>query len=411
MRGLRRKRTRDAQKDHSVKNERLIDPKKRSWLVFHRGHACVVVRSVSVSRMTRPRTRARTSHVRAFAMEYFPSHAGGDRAVFAGKTLVLPAVGHGNVGQLAVDLMIQTLVVDRLVSGKSRLGCLDHPSVLPCVGTEPFAPIGGNRGTTNGGNPVPTPGPTNGAGPDRSCRDPGRSLATALELHGDETALPGVVFLQLRGDVVSGGSNRFAIDLADFIETCAFSKVVILASLPSTAQNGSFETIGDTRFRHARVVEKTSEVSDTSNRGETIGATFAFATDEDLRWTHLGACNIEPDSVPTDAPDKFSLPPWSLLRALARVSSSRKNTQGEKIAPALDVSCLVAVCSEGDNSDDAARAAETTSLFLEIQGARSHDVQEESFGRSGPLLRETWSVPSSWRGAYGRGAAKRAMFA
>ena len=272
-------------------------------------------------------------------MEYFPSHAGGDRAAFAGKTLVLPAVGHGNVGQLAVDLMIQTLVVDRLApgaSGASRLG------------------------------------------------------------------LPGVVFLQQRGDVVCGGSNRFAIDLADFIETCKFGKVVILASLPSTAQNGSKETIGDTRFRHARVVE--------TSGGEMTGATFAFATDEDLRWTHLGACNIEPDSVPTDAPDKFSLPPWSLLRALAKVSSSRKNTQGEKIAP-VDVSCLVAVCSEGDNSDDAARAAETTSLFLEIQGARSHDVQEESFGRSGPLLRETWSVPSSWRGAYGRGAAARAMFA
>jgi hypothetical protein len=140
------------------------------------------------------------------------------------------------------------------------------------------------------------------------------------------------------------------------------------------------------------------------------GFTFAFATDEDLRWTHLGACTIEPDSVPTDAPDKFSLPPWSLLRALAKVSS-RKNTQGEKIALSLDVSCLVAVCSEGDNSDDAARAAETTSLFLEIQGARSHGVQEGLLRRSGPLLRETWSVPSSWRGAYGRGAAKRAMFA
>ena len=337
-------------------------------------------------------------------MEYFPSHAGGDRAAFAGKTLVLPAVGHGNVGQLAVDLMIQTLVVDRLASGKSRLGCLDHPSVLPCVGTDAFAPIGGNRGTREQrGAPVPTPGPTNGAGPHRSCRDPSGSLTTALELHGDETALPGVVFLQLRGDVVSGKSNRFAIDLADFIETCKFGKVVVIASLPSTAQNGSGETIGDTRFRHARVVE--------TSGGEMIEATFAFATDEDLRWTHLGACTIEPDSVPTDAPDKFSLPPWSLLRALAKVSSSRKNTQGEKIALSLDVSCLVAVCSEGDNSDDAARAAETTSLFLEIQGARSHGVQEGLLRRSGPLLRETWSVPSSWRGAYGRGAAARAMFA
>ena len=155
-------------------------------------------------------------------MEYFPSHAGGDRAAF-GKTLVVPAVGHGNVGQLAVDLMIQTLVVDRLApgaSGASRLGCLDHPSVMPCVGTDAFAPIAGGfpraRATDEGGS--------------RS-----KVLATALELHGDER-------LVRRG--VSAAARRrlcrcflkFANDLASFIESCAFAEVVVLASLPSTAQ-------------------------------------------------------------------------------------------------------------------------------------------------------------------------------
>ena len=176
------------------------------------------------------------------AMEYFPSHAGGDRAAFKGKTLVVPAVGHGNVGQLAVDLMIQTLVVDRLApgaSGASRLGCLDHPSVMPCVGTDAFAPIGGGfpraRATDEGGS--------------RS-----KVLATALELHGDERVCPGAVFLQLRGDVSVGASKKFANDLASFIESCAFAEVVIAASLPSTAQGAASETVGDTRFRHARGV-------------------------------------------------------------------------------------------------------------------------------------------------------------
>ena len=67
---------------------------EKKALVCHRGHACVVVRTVSVSRMTRPQTRARTTHVRAFAMEYFPSHAGGDRAAY-------PAAFHG--AALALD--------------------------------------------------------------------------------------------------------------------------------------------------------------------------------------------------------------------------------------------------------------------------------------------------------------------
>jgi proteasome assembly chaperone 2 len=316
--------------------------------------------------MTRPQTRARTTHVRAFAMEYFPSHAGGDRAAFAGKTLVLPAVGHGNVGQLAVDLMIQTLVVDRLASGQSRLGCLDHPSVLPCVGTDAFAPIGGGspraRATDEGGSQS-------------------KVLATALELHGDERVCPGAVFLQLRGDVCVGASKKFANDLASFIESCAFAEVVIAASLPSTAQGAASETVGGTWFRHARGFFSAKE-------------TFELATDD--RWSRADVPPIEPDSIPGPGPDKKQnaatslLPPWSLLRAVTRVSPKR------------DASCLVAVCSEGDNSDDAARAASTLVRFLGISAAGGDALQPER-----PKLRDGWSVPSSWLGAYGRRAASR----
>ena len=299
-------------------------------------------------------------------MEYFPSHAGGDRAAFKGKTLVVPAVGHGNVGQLAVDLMIQTLVVDRLApgaSGASRLGCLDHPSVMPCVGTDAFAPIGGGfpraRATDEGGS--------------RS-----NVLATALELHGDERVCPGAVFLQLRGDVSVGASKKFANDLASFIESCAFAEVVIAASLPSTAQGAASETVGDTRFRHARGVFSAKE-------------TFELVTDD--RWSRADVPPIEPDSIPADKSAATSLlPPWSLLRAIVRVSSK------------LDASCLVAVCSEGDNSDDAARAASTLVRFLGISAA---DASADALQPERPKLRDGWSVPSSWLGAYGRRAASR----
>ena len=306
-------------------------------------------------------------------MEYFPSHAGGDRAAFKGKTLVVPAVGHGNVGQLAVDLMIQTLVVDRLApgaSGASRLGCLDHPSVMPCVGTDAFAPIGGGdvgqrraRATDEGG----------------SQGQKSKVLATALELHGDERVCPGAVFLQLRGDVSVGASKKFANDLASFIESCAFAEVVIAASLPSTAQGAAAETVGDTRFRHARFGAK-----------ETAKETFELATDD--RWSRVDVPPIEPDSIPADKSAATSLlPPWSLLRAVTRVSPKR------------DASCLVAVCSEGDNSDDAARAASALVRFLGISTAEDEDALQPER----PKLRDGWSVPSSWLGAYGRRAASR----
>ena len=305
-------------------------------------------------------------------MEYFPSHAGGDRAAFKGKTLVVPAVGHGNVGQLAVDLMIQTLVVDRLApgaSGASRLGCLDHPSVMPCVGTDAFAPIGGGDvGQRRAG--------ATDEGGSQSFQK--KVLATALELHGDERVCPGAVFLQLRCDVSVGASKKFANDLASFIESCAFAEVVIAASLPSTAQGAAAETVGDTRFRHARFF------SDGDAK-----ETFELATDD--RWSRVDVPPIEPDSIPSHKTS--SLPPWSLLRAVTRVS------------PNLDASCLVAVCSEGDNSDDAARAASALVRFLGISTAEDEDaLQPERFLKK--KLRDGWSVPSSWLGAYGRRAAE-----
>ena len=201
-------------------------------------------------------------------------------------------------------------------------------------------------------------------------------MTTALELHGDERVCPGAVFLQLRGDVSVGASKKFANDLASFIESCAFAEVVIAASLPSTAQGAASETVGGTRFRHARGFFSAKE-------------TFELATDD--RWSRVDVPPIEPDSIPSH---KTSLlPPWSLLRAVTRVSPKR------------DASCLVAVCSEGDNSDDAARAASALVRFLGISTAEDEDaLQPERFLKK--KLRDGWSVPSSWLGAYGRRAAE-----
>ncbi|GKD55046.1 proteasome assembly chaperone 2 [Tanacetum coccineum] len=42
-----------------------------------------------------------------------------------------PALSIGNVGQLAVDLLIA-------YSKAERIGCLDDPNVLPCVGNDAY---------------------------------------------------------------------------------------------------------------------------------------------------------------------------------------------------------------------------------------------------------------------------------
>jgi len=45
-----------------------------------------------------------------------------------------PALSIGNVGQLVADLLISSM-------GSERVGYLDDPNVLPCVGNDAYAPF------------------------------------------------------------------------------------------------------------------------------------------------------------------------------------------------------------------------------------------------------------------------------
>lgn len=45
-----------------------------------------------------------------------------------------PALSIGNVGQLAVDLLVSS-------TGAERVGYLDDPNLLPCVGNDAYGPL------------------------------------------------------------------------------------------------------------------------------------------------------------------------------------------------------------------------------------------------------------------------------
>ncbi|KAJ0076765.1 hypothetical protein Patl1_36292 [Pistacia atlantica] len=49
------------------------------------------------------------------------------------SNLILPALSIGNVGQLAVDLLVSS-------TGADTIGYLDDPFVLPCVGNDAYRP-------------------------------------------------------------------------------------------------------------------------------------------------------------------------------------------------------------------------------------------------------------------------------
>ncbi|KAL6183199.1 hypothetical protein ACLB2K_044610 [Fragaria x ananassa] len=65
-------------------------------------------------------------------MEFIPEQ--GTHSHADSSTLILPALSIGNVGQLAVDLLVASSKAD-------RVGFLDSPYVLPCVGNDAYGPV------------------------------------------------------------------------------------------------------------------------------------------------------------------------------------------------------------------------------------------------------------------------------
>lgn len=160
-------------------------------------------------------------------MEYFPSQgpAGAREESFAGCTLVVAAVGAGNVGQLAADLLVSTLTLP-------RCGALEDPNVLPCVGNAPYTHVPG--------------------------------VALSLELYGEPNK--GLIVLQQRAPAVTGTQRIFARNLAEWVKNCAFKEVVILVGLSAqwrTAQRVGYglqlcylaSAAGSDEGTHPRCVE------------------------------------------------------------------------------------------------------------------------------------------------------------
>ncbi|KAJ3561830.1 hypothetical protein NP233_g9959 [Leucocoprinus birnbaumii] len=107
----------------------------------------------------------------------------------AGKTLIIPVVSTANVSQLAADLIIATLMLE-------RVGVVD-PSY--------FIPILGGR------------------------EDNAPGVTTALELYGNPDI--GVITLQQRSPVLKSRKEDFVAALLDFIKSSKFACVLFLSGV------------------------------------------------------------------------------------------------------------------------------------------------------------------------------------
>ncbi|XP_049533940.1 proteasome assembly chaperone 2 [Anopheles darlingi] len=111
---------------------------------------------------------------------------------FTGYTLIVPSVSVGNVPQLAVDVIIETLKLD-------PVGQLWHPALIPVIGAPAFE------------------------------HEPADFVSTSAELYLSEEKHLAV--LQLRAPLVGNAQQRaFLEQLADFVRDRHFTEVLLLAS-------------------------------------------------------------------------------------------------------------------------------------------------------------------------------------
>ena len=103
--------------------------------------------------------------------------------------------------------------------------------------------------------------------------------------------------------------------------------------------------------------------------------------------------------------DDRALPPWSLMRALRAAN--------------VTAVALIATCSEGDNTEDAAAMADAVAGVLglgldrggvEIRAAADEKLDEKVTSSRGSA-RVRWTIPPSWRAAYGQQPMASEIFA
>ncbi|GAB0086109.1 Proteasome assembly chaperone 2 [Sergentomyia squamirostris] len=113
---------------------------------------------------------------------------------FTGGTLIIPSVCVGNVAQLSVDLIIETLKM-------KKVGIIWHPALIPIIG--PPAYWQDFKDTT--------------------------TSAGELFVHSDENS-PKLSVLQIRSPLVASLMQDFFANLMEFIEKEKFKEVIILSS-------------------------------------------------------------------------------------------------------------------------------------------------------------------------------------
>ncbi|XP_029976023.1 proteasome assembly chaperone 2 [Salarias fasciatus] len=208
---------------------------------------------------------------------------------FRDFTLLLPAVAVGNVGQLAVDLIVSTL-------NMSRVGHIHTDCLIPMSGNNPYA----------------------------TCKDDAEELHTPAEVY--TAAELKLAVLQIRAPIIQTKSKKFRQLLVSWIKSSGFSRTVVLSS--SHAYQRDDQQLQGNPLRYL-VTPSLLKVS-------------ADALKE-LGWKEMERVPAFPGLPDANAEPRLLIPGGGISKGLYT----------DSCAEDLPLAVLLLFCSEGDNIPDA----------------------------------------------------------
>ncbi|PPD77180.1 hypothetical protein GOBAR_DD25899 [Gossypium barbadense] len=230
-----------------------------------------------------------------------------------------------------------------------RIGYLDDPFVLPCVGNDAYGPI--------------------------PCGD------LALPLEAYESAFSRVALLQQRSPVVKGRMVEFAKNLANFAAASGKKHVVLLSSLDF----GKWQKIDMSSGPQIYYLSSINPDGRDDNCEQLGWKRLQEYNPAQRCWKYLSTLAEGNTMLESNLPFEDELEDEDYYPSLpfAALFSCLK-------AKGLKVTCLLCYCSEGDNIQDAFHLAEAACRLL--------GLNPNAFPGNGS---GGWVIPFSWHTVYG----------
>lgn len=241
---------------------------------------------------------------------------------FKDFTLVMPAVAVGNVGQLAVDLIVSTL-------NMKRIGYIHTDCLIPMAGNNPYA----------------------------TSKEDAEELHTPAEVY--TAAELKLAVLQIRAPIIQTKSKAFRQLVVSWIKASGFSRTVILSS--SHAYQRDDQQLEGTPLRYL-VTPSLLKVS-----AEAL---------KELSWKEMERVSPFPGLTDANTEPRLCIPGGGITKGLYTDSCSED----------LPLAVLLLFCSEGDNIPDAFTLVNHLNDWLHLLDNPSQEANKWKIPTSWSLL-------------------------